>query len=361
MSLLLAVAVMSIAVASWIIATTFRIRIRENMTDVAAVRRQLLQYAQRLQQAEKRLRTQSDHDQSRWADEFETVRQQIGEAHVHLARHDSQIRQHEDQFDARDGETGKTGPAHEELMALQQAVRDLDRRARQAEEVASRSQGLSEKATAGLTDLRQQEDLRLASLARDVSRLSRYLEGVREYIRAQLAHDVTATRDQPGHRVLAGGIWTEAAAAADVLPLLYDSFLQQLPLEALFHDSGRHYMLWRSLTGPPLEQRLDELLRACTDGGPGGGEDDAGPRGLIELRALLLALHHAGPATLQVGPLVVFRTSDQFAGAVLATTEADLIDGQPALPAPEECRAILKGLDDGRLTDLGAWADSQVA
>jgi transcriptional regulator NrdR family protein len=358
MVLLLAVAVMAVAVASWIIATTFRIRIRENMTDVAQARRLIQQIAERLQQAEKRLRTQSDHDQARWADEFETVRQQIGEAHVQLARHDAQIRQHEELLDDQGAEAGRaaaSGPAQQELAALRQAVRDLDRRARQAEEAAAKSQGLGEQATAGLTDLRHQADLRLASLARDVARISRYLDGVRQYVRAQLDHDVMATRDQPGHRVLAGGICTEAPAAADILPLLYDSFLQQLPLDTLFHDSGRHYLLWRSRSGPPLEQRLAELLRACPD------RTHPPIPGLTELRSLLLALYHAGPATLQVGPLVVFRTTDQFAGLVLAGGEADLLDGQSALPGPEECRSLLKTLGDDRLADLGPWADHQLA
>lgn len=355
MVLLLAVAVMAVAVASWIIATTFRIRIKENMTDVAHARRLIQQCAERLQQAEKRLRTQSDHDQARWADEFETVRQQIGEAHVQLARQDAQIREHQDRLDDQGAEAARIGPAQQEMAALQQAVRDLDRRARQAEEVVARSTGLSEQATAALTGLRHESDLRLAGMATDVARLGRYLDGVREYVRARLDHDVAATRDQPGHRVLAGGVCTEASAAADLLPLLYDSFLRQMPLDTLFHDSGRYYLLWRSPNGQPPEQRLAELLRACPDA--------AHPPvpGLTELRSLLLALHHTGPGTLEIGPLVVFRTTDQFAGVVLTTAEADLIHGQPALPAPEECRSLLKTLGEDRLTDLTAWAGCQPA
>jgi len=349
MVLLLAVAVMAVAVASWIIATTFRIRIRETMIDVAQARRLIQQCAERLQQAEKRLRTQSDHDQARWADEFESVRQQIGEAHVQLARHDGQIREQQDWIDEQSAGLSQPGSAPE-VAALQQAVRDLDRRARQAEQVAARSHGLGEQAAAGLTDLRHQADLRLAGVARDVARLSRYLEGVRGYVRTQLDHDVIATRDQPGHRVLAGGICTEAPAAADILPLLYDSFLQQLPLDTLFHDSGRQYLLWRSLAGQPVEQRLAELVAACPN--------PAHPpvAGLTELRTLLLALYHAGPGTLQVGPLAVFRTTDQFAAVVLASSEADLIDGTSTLPGPEECRSLLKTLGEDRLTDLAAWA-----
>jgi transcriptional regulator NrdR family protein len=384
MVLLLAVAVMAVAVASWIIATTFRIRIRENMTDAAQTRRLVTQVADRLKQAEKRLRTQSDHDQTRWADEFETVRQQIGEAHVLLARHDAQIRQHENLLGDQETVTGRPRPvqqAHEELERLQRAVRDLDRRARQAEEAAVRSAGLSEEASAGLADLRRQADLRLAGVARDVSRLSRHLNGIREYVRAQLDHDVAATRGQPGHRVLVGGIHTEEPTAADVLPLLYDSFLQQLPLETLFQDAGRYYLLWRSANGEKLEQRLERLLQACAAGslGPGSGpglgpgpgdedrdderegEQDAQARGLAELRGLMLALHGAGQGTLQAGPLVVFRTSDRFAGVVLTAEEADLLDGQSTLPGPEECRALLKGLGEGRLTDLDASPGGQPA
>jgi hypothetical protein len=372
MVLLLAVAVMAVAVASWIIATTFRIRIKENMTDAAQTRRLVAQVADRLKQAEKRLRTQSDHDQTRWADEFETVRQQLGEVHVQLAGHDVQIRLHDNLLGDQEPGTGSPGSVNqEELQLLRQAVRDLDRRAKQAEEAAARSTGLSEEATAGLADLRRQADLRLAGVARDVSRLSRYLSGVREYVRAQLDHDVAATRGQPGHRVLAGGIYAEEPTGADVLPLLYDSFLQQLPLETLFQDAGRYYLLWRSVNGEKLEKLLEQLLQACAaDGygeGDGNGEGDSErdegeqARGLAELRGLLLALHGAGPGTLQVGPLVVFAASDRFAGVVLTAEEADLLDGQSTLPGPEECRALLKSLGEGRLTDLSTSAGGQPA
>ena len=165
------------------------------------------------------------------------------------------------------------------------------------------------------------------------------------------------TRGNKGHRVLIGGICAEQPAAAGTLPLLYESFLSELPVDMLFHDSERQssdrfYLLWSSRNGQSPEHRLEMLLRGCARD---GGKPDPG---LNELRGLLLALHHAGPGTLQVGPLVVIRTDRELVGAVLAATEASLLDGRAALPAPEECRVLLQNVGRDRLADLGSWADS---
>jgi hypothetical protein len=357
MELLLAVAVMSVAVASWIIATTFRIRIRENTTDLTHARNQIAACAEGLQQAEKRLRTQSDHDQSRWADEFETVRQQMSEAQVHLARHDEEIRQHAEQL----GDPGTAGDllgnARDEMQRLQQAVRDLDERARQAEEAAGKARGRYEDTTDGLVQLRQQAELQLASMARDVSQLARNLNGIEQYVQTRLDDEVAATRGSGAHRVLAGGIHAEQPAAGDILPLLYDAFVRELPLQMLFRGSPRQpgsrcYLLWRADDGEPVEQRLETLLRGCA-------ADSGTPApGLTELRGLLLTLYAAGPGALQVGPLVAVRTADALTGTVLAGPDAGLLDGHATLPPPEECKKLLTGLDDVRLVDLGSWAES---
>jgi hypothetical protein len=141
------------------------------------------------------------------------------------------------------------------------------------------------------------------------------------------------------------------------LPLLYESFLSELPVDMLFHDcehesSDRFYLLWSSQNGQSPEHRLEMLLRGCARD---GGKPDPG---LNELRGLLLALHHAGPGTLQVGPLVVIRTRRELMGTVLAATEASLLDGRATLPAPEECRVLLQNVGRDRMADLGAWADS---
>ena len=100
-----------------------------------------------------------------------------------------------------------------------------------------------------------------------------------------------------------------------------------------------------------IELRPDVLpdgVQVLVDVGQHGG--DAGE--------LPLGLHHAGPGTLQVGPLIVIRTDRELVGTVLAATEASLLDGRAALPAPEECRVLLRNMGRDRLADLGAWADS---
>jgi hypothetical protein len=159
---------------------------------------------------------------------------------------------------------------------------------------------------------------------------------------------------------LAGGIHAEQPAAGDILPLLYDAFVRELPLQMLFRGSPRQpgsrcYLLWRAGDGESIEQRLDTLLRACaTDSG-------APAPGLTELRGLLLTLYAAGPGALQAGPLVAVRTADGLTGAVLAGPDAGLLDGHATLPPPEECRKLLGGLDEARLVDLRGWAESHSA
>ena len=190
-----------------------------------------------------------------------------------------------------------------------------------------------------------------------LSDIDQHLNAIRQYVRAQLDREVATTRGSKGHRVLVGGICAEQHAAAGTLPLLYESFLSELPVDMLFHDSehqsrDRFYLLWSSRNGQSPEYRLEMLLRGCARD---GGKPDPG---LNELRGLLLALHHAGPGTLQVGPLVVIRTDRELVGTVLAATEASLLDGRAALPAPEECRVLLQNVGRDRLADLGAWADS---
>jgi len=245
----------------------------------------------------------------------------------------------------------------QEIQQLQQALRDLDRRARVTGAAAAHTGIPGEDSAAGPDGLRQQAERQLASVAGVLSDIDQHLNAIRQYVRAQLDREVAMTRGNKGHRVLVGGICAEQPAAAGDLPLLYESFLSELPVDMLFHDSehqssDRFYLLWSSRNGQSPEHRLEMLLRGCARD---GGKLDPG---LNELRGLLLALHHAGPGALQVGPLVVIRTDRELVGTVLAATEAGLLDGRATLPAPEECRVLLQNVGRDRLADLGAWADS---
>jgi hypothetical protein len=207
-----------------------------------------------------------------------------------------------------------------------------------------------------LAQARQQlAELQRANASNDTARLDRDLQDVRQYIRAQLDQEVQTTRTAEGRRVLLGGIYAAKPGAADILPSRFKSFLTELPMQILFLDStqqmrGRFYLLWTSVNGQSLEQRLGVLLWACSS-------DTGSPSaGLTELRALLLALHNAGPGTLQIGPLLVLRTRDDMVGVVLTPTEASLLDSQRTLPAPEDCKTLLKDVDAERFAELGTWA-----
>jgi hypothetical protein len=443
MDILLAIAVMVVAVASWFISGTLRTQIRHNATELEQARKQLAEQVDQVEQTGRQL-AERERDQASQADFYEMVQQQISQAAEHLARHDDEMRQDQGRAAEHEMATAQLGAAlrrearqrekdiarleqalhgkmtsqlstglqqearqrRQEIQQLQQALRDLGRRPGQAGHgitqaghgitqaghgIASARPGITQAgpgitqagpgiapaghaitpaghaiaparapgddSAAGPDGLRREAEQQLASIAGVLSDIDQHLNAIRQYIRAQLDREVAMTRGNKGHRVLIGGICAEQPAAAGTLPLLYESFLSELPVDMLFHDSehessDRFYLLWSSRNGQSPEHRLEMLLRGCARD---GGKKDPG---LNELRGLLLALHHAGPGTLQVGPLVVIRTDRELVGAVLAATEASLLDGRAALPAPEECRVLLQNVGRDRLADLGSWADS---
>jgi hypothetical protein len=394
MDILLAIAVMVVAVASWFIAAALRTQIRQNATDLEQARKQIAAQVGQVEQTGQRL-AERERDQAGQADFYQMVQQQISDAREHLARHDDEMRQDTERAaeqematarldaalrrEARQRErdiarleqawhgkmtsqlsTGLQKEARErrqEIQQLQRALRDLDRRAGQAGPAVARAEAPGEGSVAGPGDLRQQAEQQLASVAGVLSDIDQHLNAIRQYVRAQLDREVAMTRGNKGHRVLVGGICAEQPAGAGDLPLLYESFLSELPVDMLFHDSehqssDRFYLLWSSQNGQSPEHRLEMLLRGCARD---GGKSDPG---LNEFRGLLLGLHNAGPGTLQVGPLVVIRTDRELVGTVLAGTEASLLDDRATLPAPEECRVLLRNVGRDRLADLGAWADS---
>jgi len=394
MDILLAVAVMVVAVASWFIAAALRTQIRQNATELQQARKQIAEQVGQVEQTGQRL-AESERDQTGQADFYQMVQQQISDAREHLARHDDAMRRDQERAGEQEMATARLDAAlrrearqrerdiarleqalhgkmtsqlstglqkearqrRQEIQQLQQALRDLDRRPGPAGAGVTKAGVAGEDSAAGPDDPRQQAERQLASVAAVLSDIDQHLNAIRQYVRAQLDREVAMTRGNKGHRVLVGGICAEQAAAAGDLPLLYESFLSELPVDMLFHDSehqssDRFYLLWSSRNGQSPEHRLEMLLRGCARD---GGKPDPG---LNELRGLLLGLHHAGPGTLQVGPLIVIRTDRELVGTVLAATEASLLDGRAALPAPEECRVLLRNMGRDRLADLGAWADS---
>lgn len=394
MDILLAIAVMVVAVASWFIAAAMRSQIRQNATDLEQARKQIAAQVGQVEQTGQRL-AERERDHAAQADFYQMVQQQISDAREHLARHDDEMRQDQERAAEQEMVTARLDAAlrrearqrerdvarleqalhgkmtsqlstglqkearqrRQEIQQLQQALRDLDRRVGQAGPAVTHAGIPGGESAVGPGDLRQQAEQQLASVAGVLSDIDQHLNAIRQYVRAQLDREVAMTRGNKGHRVLVGGICAEQAAAAGDLPLLYESFLSELPVDMLFHDSERQssdrfYLLWSSQNGQSPEHRLEMLLRGCARD---GGKPDPG---LNELRGLLLALHHAGPGTLQVGPLVIIRTNRELVGTVLAATEASLLDGRTTLPAPEECRVLLRNVGRDRLADLGAWADS---
>lgn len=235
----------------------------------------------------------------------------------------------------------------------------LSRRVADAERQLGEHATVSEGASSGLTEFRQQVERQLAEAGRDLTGVNQQLKDIGGFVRARLGQDVASTRTAWAHRVLIAALHTERPTAAGSLPTLFTSFLRELPAPVLFVDTAdafgiRSYRIWDSPDGELLEDRLSTLLRACPDGTPQDGTPEP-VRGVAELRALLTALYRTGPGTLQVGPLLAVRTRDGFTGAVLDVPQLDRLDrlGVPATATDSAAR--LRDLA-GSVTDLGSWA-----
>ncbi|HUZ22959.1 MAG TPA: hypothetical protein VMV07_04255 [Streptosporangiaceae bacterium] len=399
MTILLALAVAAVAVASSFMAVRFRSNIRQNATLLAQVREQMAaQCTEQVQQAERRLSVQNDQERRVWSDALNAVRQ---DAQGRVSRLGEQTRQNRDRL----GEDGRmTGQLRSDLQAeaqerqtaihqlradlqsetqerqhalqqlrdslrsemisqvsdgtqraterveqqLAEAAREINARATQAQAALAAIQG-------ELADHRQRADRQLADVASDIAFIDQRLGDVRRHVRRRLDYEVLA--GGAARRVLAGGICTGQAAAADILPLLYEDFCHAVPLEIVFREprnrtDERFYLFWRSLTGAAAERQLGTLLTACPDGGA------PSQPGLNELRSLLLALHRAGPATLQVGPMIVSRTQGGLVGGIVTAAAANRSTSQRPDASTAEQAELLAHLEAGQLTDLASWADS---
>jgi hypothetical protein len=399
MTILLALAVAAVAVASSFMAVRFRGNVRQNGTLLEQAKEQIAaQCTEQVQQAEARLSVQNDQERRVWSDALNAVRQ---DAQGRVTRLGEQTRQNRDRLADDSKLTGQLrsdlqaeaqerqvtihqlradlqSETQERQLALQQlrdslrsemisqvsdgaqrvterveqqlaqAAREINARATQAQTALATMQG-------ELADHRQRADRQLADVASDIAYIDQRLGDVRRHVRRRLDYEVLA--GGAARRVLAGGICTGQAAAADILPLLYEDFCQAVPLEIVFREprsrtDERFYLFWKSLHGAPAERQLETLLSACPD-----GTAESQP-GLNELRSLLLALHRAGPATLQVGPMIVSRTHDGLVGGILTAAEANRSPSQRPAATTAEQAELLAHLETDQLTDLASWADS---
>lgn len=211
----------------------------------------------------------------------------------------------------------------------------------------------SERAAETLTGLNEQ----LLALAADVGQLDLHHHELRSCLRRWLAHSAQLARTSPATRVMPGFIQAERRAASQILPCLYDSFLEGVNLDFVFRErvgsAGVFYYLvsgWAD--DQSAEQRLGGLLRACQN-------SDAQLPGLVELRSLLLAMYVGGLGMMRIGPLFVSHSAEgRFNGIVLTDGEAETLDTGDLTSSPIRCVSLLSELPENRVLDLTDWAAS---
>src|SRR5262249_53645762 len=110
MDILLAIAVMVVAVASWFIAAALRAQIRQNATELDQARKQLAEQVEQVEQTGQRL-AERERDQAGLADFYQMVQQQISDAREHLARHDDEMSQDQERAAEREMTTARLDAA----------------------------------------------------------------------------------------------------------------------------------------------------------------------------------------------------------------------------------------------------------
>jgi hypothetical protein len=180
---------------------------------------------------------------------------------------------------------------------------------------------------------------------------------IESYLHARLDYEAGRTSHDHKCRVVTASLRLSGPGADLLWPLLL-SFCETVMLKAVLPESprpadSRSYLLWQSSGGLHLEEVLSAKLAACADGPASPNLD------LEELRSLVLGLHGAGPGTVQVGPMIINRTPRALLGCVTAVAEPPGIGDARTLMSsdPDACEAALRGLPQGRITDLTSWAD----
>ncbi len=196
----------------------------------------------------------------------------------------------------------------------------------------------------------------LLALAADVELLDLERRELRTQLRKWLAHSALQTRMAPAVQVMPGFIQAERRAASQILPSLYESFLESANLDFVFREKAGaagvfYYLVSRLPDGRPTEQQLDTLLTACQM-----PDSDTQLAGLAELGSLLLAMYVGGPGVVRLGPLIVSHTpGSTFRGVVLTSAEALTLDTDDLSSSPIRCARLLDELPGDRVLDLAVW------
>lgn len=244
-----------------------------------------------------------------------------------------------------------------DITSLQEALRDMgERQSRTQAEMAEIANTVKSLMTA--SDEREDRDRQVAEQLLDLTEM--LLHGQRDiesYLRARLDYEVVRTsRDHEG-RIITADLYLDRPGA-DILWPLCLQFCESIMLRALLPERPRpagcgSYLIWQpSDDQQQLEEILGAKLAACPD-------NLAWPSpGLEELRALTLLLHHAGPGTAQLGPLIINRTQRASLGCVLTAAEMARITSMDALTSADACEVRLLELGHDRVVNLTSWADA---
>ncbi|MBO2463411.1 hypothetical protein [Actinomadura violacea] len=184
---------------------------------------------------------------------------------------------------------------------------------------------------------------RLNSYKAALERLTADVAALRGHLVARLDQAVAASLGAEPGDLVAGSLTAAPDAARAALSAPFERFLERYGLWCELADGDRRYLSGRSPRG--LERDFIELLAALR---PGRGAATA------EAAALLTALRGAAKATVQVGPLLIVRTSGELLCGVLPLAELRLPETAGLLDDPSRASARLRRLPAARLLDASA-------
>jgi hypothetical protein len=209
----------------------------------------------------------------------------------------------------------------------------------------------SRQAAAALAGLRRWADDHFTAVAGDAAQTAQLVQRLERFAIRSLEFEAAAAR--PGSLVLSCRLYAEQPCVLDIAPGLLGHLWTALGAEVMYKQDDRRgtrfFLRWPS--GSPMPRlKLGSLLREAAS----GSSVAQAQSGSEELQAVIRALHAGGPAVMQLGPLLLARTSEgTYGGFVSPDWPGVGVDPLAAAIAGQPIEAM--GAQD--VVGLTEWSD----